>query len=138
MTDKIEHFKNLLYRYTLAVQDLAKAKVDGDTVSSHERREVLLHRDRLIAYVGELTQQPKSVDQLPVMLDGHWTIVSDLIMAKQYAGRGRETLTMPEINDYHLANLLTLQTLMPQEQTSLTYAARQRIRWLSAQLGRRL
>lgn len=72
---------------------------------------------------------------LPETLPGHWATAEGRIMAERYAGMAREDLAAGSQPDFQLANAVYLAGRSDLDLIGLQTAAKERIRWLSAQLA---
>lgn len=72
---------------------------------------------------------------LPDSLPGHWDSSDGKAIAEEYLTLDRSDLAMPELSDLHLANAQFLVSRGSLELIHYQTAAKERIRWLSAQLA---
>jgi hypothetical protein len=66
---------------------------------------------------------------------GHWDSSAGAEKAREYAGLGRNDLTKGDISDFALANRVFLASRDDLDLIVWQTAAKERIRWLSAQLA---
>lgn len=82
---------------------------------------------------------PQPVTQsLPVEMSGHWDTDEGHEMATEYLGRSREELCHGELSDFALANRQYMASRDDLDLLAWQTAAKERIRWLSAQLAAEL
>lgn len=72
---------------------------------------------------------------LPAEMPGHWDTPEGRMMAANYADQTREQLTKGEMSDLALANRVFLADRNDLDLIVWQTAAKERIRWLSAQLA---
>lgn len=72
---------------------------------------------------------------LPDVLDGHWTTAEGREMAERYAAQPRSAIGFPDHTDFSLANAVYLADRNSLDLTVMQTAAKDRIRWLSANLA---
>lgn len=91
--------------------------------------------DRILAALptiaGDDPQTGQKGEALPAVLPGHWETGEGLDKAREYAGRSRADLAMPDRTDLALANALYL----PDGFLPIQTAAKERMRWLSVRLA---
>lgn len=68
-------------------------------------------------------------------IGGHWSTDEGTDMANQYAGKKREDLALGSKTDLELANAIYMADRNSLDLIVLQTAAKERIRWLSAQLA---
>lgn len=73
--------------------------------------------------------------RFPVTLPGHWDTIDGKAMATEYASKNRADLAMPNVSDFSLANAQFMVSRQDLEIIAYQTAAKERIRWLSAQLA---
>jgi hypothetical protein len=72
---------------------------------------------------------------LPAAMPGHWDTLDGCRMANDYADRSREELMMGHLSDLALANAVFMASRDDLDLLAYQTAAKERIRWLSAQLA---
>jgi hypothetical protein len=72
---------------------------------------------------------------LPEVLDGHWTTAEGRDMAERYANQPRSALGFADHTDFSLANAVYLADRNSLDLIVMQTAAKDRIRWLSANLA---
>jgi len=65
----------------------------------------------------------------------HWASEEGAKMAREYLALSRDNLAMPHLSDFELANAVFLASRHDFDLISFQTAAKERIRWLSAQLA---
>lgn len=73
--------------------------------------------------------------ELPTSLPGHWDTLEGCFIAQDYAGKERSDLCMGDVSDLALANRQFLASRHDLDLIAYQTAAKERIRWLSAQLA---
>lgn len=71
---------------------------------------------------------------LPEVAEGHWTTPEGAEMAREYASKPRSWLSMAHLSDFTLANAIFLASRSDLDLIHYQTAAKERIRWLSAQV----
>lgn len=84
-----------------------------------------------------MTQSPQVTQALPVAMPGHWDTPEGHEMATGYLARSREELCHGELSDLALANRVYMASRDDLDLLAWQTAAKERIRWLSAQLASR-
>lgn len=72
---------------------------------------------------------------LPEVLDGHWTTADGRDMALRYVNQPRSAIGFADHNDFSLANAVFLADRNSLDLIVMQTAAKDRIRWLSANLA---
>jgi len=73
--------------------------------------------------------------EFPVPMPGHWVSEEGRRIADEYFGRDRSHLVMGDMSDFQLANEQFLVDRYDLQLIAYQTAAKDRIRWLSAQLA---
>lgn len=112
---------------------------DGDPLYPKALRQaVQANYDALTLAIAALSLPAVPVDMnLPETLEGHWATSAGREMAMSYVSkdRDRSRLCMGHLTDFELANAIFMVSGHEFELIALQTAAKERIRWLSAQLA---
>lgn len=100
----------------------------------------LNHADNIAAWNARHRGSTAVVDELPDVASGHWETPEGREIAVDYLAKDRASLCMGELSDFHLANKqymedISVGTFTFQSAIAMQTAAKERIRWLSAQLA---
>jgi len=82
-----------------------------------------------------LTQIMQGADPAPVYVKGHWKSPAGQMLANEYLGRERTDLAKGDLSDFEIANGIFLANRNDLDLIIWQTAAKERIRWLSAQLA---
>ena len=82
-----------------------------------------------------MTNTPTRDQTVHVTQEGHWDTPDGAKMAAEYAGKSRADLTKGDVSDLALANAVFLASRYDLDLIVWQTAAKERIRWLSAQLA---
>lgn len=107
-----------------------------------ELRELLAPYADTVEYYrsGSCRNEKRAVTPLPKAMAGHWETPEGREIAVDYLAKDRGSLCMGNLSDFHLANAQYLEdisvgTVTFQSAIGMQTAAKERIRWLSAQLA---
>jgi hypothetical protein len=77
----------------------------------------------------------RALEALPDVLPSHWTTPDGAEMAREYGSKPRSWLGMSDLSDFALANAVFMADRNDLNLIIYQTAAKERIRWLSAQLA---
>lgn len=111
------------------LMELAEAIADG------EGDPQVMAQQTIAALAPDAPGQAMTAERsLPDVAPGHWTTTDGQMMATEYLGKQRGELCRGDLTDLELANAIFLASRNDLDLIVYQQAAKERIRWLSAQL----